>query len=1688
AEFCDCFGNSEEDCNGVCGGSAVEDIFSVCGGDNTIQNAIDNAQENDVIIVPSGTYFESLNVFNSVSIVCEDPSQEDSCILDARGLSGSAVTFSTSQARLEGFTIPGDNTMFAGVTITPSSRNIEVINNRIYGMTLSNPGNDSPLSYGVLAYGNSEEDRPQDIMIIDNDISMIGGSGISLGDFTGPVMIAENNIHDIIPVEVLGQPFSAAVQGRYAQLNFENNTVSNVIIGLSIPSSSGSSNNNSYSNVSTYLSTTIGTDNEFAFNQSNDLNYWISESTLEGLGLAFVSYVSSLELATMIADSGSSVVSSDGVVISQDCNGDWGGTATTDNCGTCDSDSTNDCPADCNGVYGGSAVVDDCGVCGGDNSSCSGCDGVPNSGTDYDGCGICGGNNLFNQDGLIIFNGACGCPDENGAYPYLDCNGTCDFDTSNDLVFDDCGVCGGDNSSCTDCNGVLNGLAVIDDCGVCGGDNYVVDSSNCTSYNALTPNVYIFSIFDLPGDYSLHFINENNFYMNFSTSNPYLVDNDQSFPERIDFSDVSYDSNSRVFLGTIDFTPFEITVNGASKWEYEIIFSDNFDSIVGGTISDLDAEGNVTLTTSILEYQDYVKYCGADYFEGTDLDCSGVCNGDSVLDDCGICNGDNTIKIDFPGWSNSVGDCDYWAAMNYCGNQGYGSSWQESWGVFEDYLDADGVGPGQACVECGGGLQACDCDGNVEDCEGVCGGDAVIDDCGVCDGPGEVYECGCSNIAEGFCDCDGNVEDCEGVCGGDTQVDCTGVCGGNVEEDCNGECGGNAEEDCAGVCNGDSVLDECGVCNGSGISDGACDCQGNTLDDCGVCGGFGINANGWQVSISENGTPHGCDINFYSTPSDYVLVESESFENCAYQCENYSESCTSFDFKRESSYSSNCLLWLNGACDLNGEELPLGYASDQLTEFGEDWMSYTFTGQCDCSGATIDCAGTCGLAEVDACGNCLGDCAEDENGFVTCSDNDYNVILPDCAGVCAGSSDLDGENCLIYGCTDSNACNYSSTANTDDGSCLLPPENYDCLGECIAEVNCLGGCGGVEISDDICLAQSQKNLITSGAYHILTLQSDSTVVGWGNSSNGRLDIPDDLTGVVEVAGGRSHTIILKDDGTVQAWGYNNNGQTNVPEDLTDVISISAGYHHSLALKSDGTVVGWGRSNEGQTDIPENLTDVVAIDAGNHMFSLALKSDGTVVGWGSNNYGQATPPTDLADVVSISGGYYFGSALKSDGTVVGWGRNNYGQTDIPTDLTDVVAIDAGYDHIVALKSDGTVVGWGRNNNGQLNIPADLTNVIAISASGDGHTLALKSDGTVVGWGRNNDGETDIPSYLQFSIPCTVAGDLYDCTGECGGLILTDGCGYCGGAGDDYVCSCDEDLNCSLECSGETNCFGLCGEVSDELCVAHENKNLIASGGFHSAAIQFDDTVIGWGRNNDGESTPPEDLSDVVQLALSGNDHYSLALKSDGTVVGWGRNNYGQATPPADLTDVISISAGYYHSLALKSDGTVVGWGRNNNAQLDIPLNLTDVVAIDAGQYYHNIALTKNGTVVGWGRNNEGQLDIPEDLTDVIAIASARYSGFGLKSDGTVVGWGRNDNNVLNIPEDLTDVVAIDAGAYHVLALKSDGTVVTWGSNGNNLQTIPEGLDNVVAISASGDGHSLALKSDGTVVGWGRSGEG
>ena len=129
------------------------------------------------------------------------------------------------------------------------------------------------------------------------------------------------------------------------------------------------------------------------------------------------------------------------------------------------------------------------------------------------------------------------------------------------------------------------------------------------------------------------------------------------------------------------------------------------------------------------------------------------------------------------------------------------------------------------------------------------------DECGVCAGPGAVYECGCSGPEEGFCDCEGNVADAIGVCGGSCEfdVDMDGVCDTEEVPGCDDSTACNfsdeatdndgsciyAEQyyDCDGACLLDSDMD--GVCDelevAGCLDEMACNYNPFATDDGGSC-------------------------------------------------------------------------------------------------------------------------------------------------------------------------------------------------------------------------------------------------------------------------------------------------------------------------------------------------------------------------------------------------------------------------------------------------------------------------------------------------------------------------------------------------------------------------------------------------------------------------------------------------------------------------------------------------------------------------------------------------------------------------------------------------------------------------------------------------------------------------------------
>ena len=197
-------------------------------------------------------------------------------------------------------------------------------------------------------------------------------------------------------------------------------------------------------------------------------------------------------------------------------------------------------------------------------------------------------------------------------------------------------------------------------------------------------------------------------------------------------------------------------------------------------------------------------------------------------------------------------------------------------------------------------------------------------------------------------------------------------------------CGGSGIPDGACDCDG-NVLDECGVCGGAGIPDGACDCDGNVLDECGTCGGDGIPAGDCDCNGNQLDALGVCG-------GDCVAdADADGI------CDDVDDCVGQYD---------DC-----GVCNGPGPIYDCG-----CTDIPD--------GDCDCDGNQLDAIGDCG-----------GDCQSDTNGNGICDVQD------------------------VPGCTYPDALNYNGSATMDNGSCEyeLVVEN-DCPGD-------LNGDGAISIQD-----------------------------------------------------------------------------------------------------------------------------------------------------------------------------------------------------------------------------------------------------------------------------------------------------------------------------------------------------------------------------------------------------------------------------------------------------------------------------------------------------------------------------------------------------------------------------------------------------------------------------------------------
>ena len=277
--------------------------------------------------------------------------------------------------------------------------------------------------------------------------------------------------------------------------------------------------------------------------------------------------------------------------------------------------------------------------------------------------------------------------------------------------------------------------------------------------------------------------------------------------------------------------------------------------------------------------------------------------------------------------------------------------------------------------------------------------------------------------------------------------------------------------------------------------------------------------------------------------------------------------------------------------------------------------------------------------------------------------------------------------------------------------------------------------------------------------------------------------------------------------------------------------------------------------------------------------LLLGSQPPVVSqWGKGSAGYNSVPDDVAnrtDIKKVLTNGYAQVALTETGQILEWGENDV--FILPpriTDLTDVQDIYISNSAAVALRKTGQLAAWGNPLTGGT-LPDDiaaLTDIVRVIPGYECFT-ALRADGSLVCWGQD------------FALP--------DSLKSLTGIVHV--------------------------------VYGMSHEVTYvyEGCTAYDINGLAYS--WYGPGI---------------EDSVPEGLNNVVALTSNGYNSFA-ALKSDGSVVAWGTDISGDTTPVNELlTNVQAIYPTTEGYLALKADGTMVAWGnplrQNDNASIPVAL--------------------------------------------------------------------------------------------------------------------------------------------------------
>ena len=274
-------------------------------------------------------------------------------------------------------------------------------------------------------------------------------------------------------------------------------------------------------------------------------------------------------------------------------------------------------------------------------------------------------------------------------------------------------------------------------------------------------------------------------------------------------------------------------------------------------------------------------------------------------------------------------------------------------------------------------------------------------------------------------------------------------------------------------------------------------------------------------------------------------------------------------------------------------------------------------------------------------------------------------------------------------------------------------------------------------------------------------------------------------------------------------------------------------------------------------------------------------------------------------------------------------------------------------------------------------------------------------------------------------------------------------------------------CAIQADGTLTCWG--ANEKGQLDAPAGTYKTVAAGAIYSCAMATDDTIACWGYNTNGSTQPP--AGTYAEFAVG--QRHSCAIAFDDTITCWGYNAWGQTLFPAGTYKAIDV--GWEHSCAIATDSTLACWGYPDWGNVDPPAGTYQALA--SGDV-HNCAIATDDTITCWGRNFEGQTDSPTGTYK--ALDAGYHHTCAIATDDTITCWGKNNYGQADAPAGAYK--AVYARMNHSCAIADDDTIACWGDNRKGETNAPAGTYKALAL---GDDHSCAIADDDTITCWGNN---